>query len=84
LYENIYGEYDLPVARAAEVRREILDLHRRMGDIHAENEVKLRKILNREQFERMRALMREEHAKHPRGGRDRRPGPPPEHPAGPG
>src|SRR5579872_539941 len=59
LYDNIYGQYEIDHARANEVRKRILDLHRRMGDIHAHNEEMLRKILNHDQFEKMRALMRE-------------------------
>ena len=60
---GLYDIYDFDRNQARNVRRELLRLHKRMADIHAENEEKLRRILTKDQFERMRALMKEEFAK---------------------
>jgi Spy/CpxP family protein refolding chaperone len=57
---GLYDSYDFDRAQAKTIRRELLTLHKRMTDIHAENEEKLRHIMNREQFERMRAIVRED------------------------
>jgi len=56
---GLYDSYDFDRAQAQSIRKELLKLHRRMGDIHADNEEKLRRIMTREQFDRMRKLMNE-------------------------
>lgn len=55
LYEN----YDFDRNQARTIRRDLTNLHRRILWIHAENEEKLRKILTKDQFDKLRALMRE-------------------------
>lgn len=57
---SLYDIYDFDRGQAKTLRRELLMLHKRMADLHAENEEKLRRIMTREQFDRMRALVREE------------------------
>ncbi len=57
---SLYDSYDFDRVQAHNIRKELLKLHKRMAENHADNEEKLRKILTREQFERMRALVKEE------------------------
>ncbi|HXG24294.1 MAG TPA: Spy/CpxP family protein refolding chaperone [Chthonomonadales bacterium] len=56
---TLYDNYDFDRNQARAIRRELTDLHRRTLWLHAENEEKLRKILTKEQFDKLRALMRE-------------------------
>lgn len=57
---GLYDSFDFDRGQAKAIRRELLMLHKRMADIHADNEEKLRRIMSREQFERMRALVKED------------------------
>jgi Spy/CpxP family protein refolding chaperone len=57
---GLYDAYDFDRVQAKAIRKELLMLHKRMTDIHADNEEKLRHIMNREQFERMRAIVKED------------------------
>jgi Spy/CpxP family protein refolding chaperone len=81
---SLYDIYDFDRNLAKGIRRDLLKLHKRMADIHAENEEKLRRILTKDQFERMKALMKEEYAKRMKDMQSRRGGkggpPPPGHP----
>ena len=60
---DVYGNYDIDEARARSLRMEIIKLHRKMGEIHADNERRLRQILSREQFGKLRELMKEQFEK---------------------
>src|SRR5690348_1432026 len=67
LYHQLYAAYDaydFDRNQAHALRKEIAGLYRRRMALHAENEEKLRRILNRDQFDRMRAMMREMRDKH--------------------
>jgi Spy/CpxP family protein refolding chaperone len=57
---EIIGNYDFDRKTAKDKRREIWKLHWQMQEIHAQNEEKLREILSREQFARMRAVIKED------------------------
>jgi Spy/CpxP family protein refolding chaperone len=56
---TLYDNYDFDRNLARAIRRELTELHRRTLWIHAENEEKLRKILTKEQFDKLRTLMKE-------------------------
>jgi Spy/CpxP family protein refolding chaperone len=58
-----YADYDIDEAKAKSLRFQILRLHKKMGEIQADNEHKLRGILTREQFGRLRELMKEQFEK---------------------
>ena len=75
LYGQLFAQYDIyDFSRddAKKIRREIGKLHHRRMLIHAETQEKLRRILTREQFDRMTQLTREKYEKwrkdHPRRG----------------
>ena len=75
LYGQLFAQYDIyDFSRedAKKIRREIGKLHHRRMLIHAETQEKLRRILTREQFDRMTQLTREKFEKwrkdHPRRG----------------
>lgn len=74
---NLYDIYDFDRAQAQSIRRDLLKLHKRMADIHADNEERFRHIMTREQFEKMRTLVREERDKRRRAWED-------QHKRGPG
>src|SRR5579884_3987130 len=57
--------------QARAIREEIVAQHRRLLDLYAENETKLRRILNREQFERLRAQLKAARAERERHPHDR-------------
>jgi Spy/CpxP family protein refolding chaperone len=57
---DVYGNYDIDETAARSLRIEILKLHRKFGEIQADNERKLRTILSREQFEKLRQVMKEQ------------------------
>ncbi len=69
---EIYDNYDFERDQAKSVRVEIGKLNRKRMLIHAETQEKLRRILTREQFDRMTQLTREKQEKwrkeHPRRG----------------
>ena len=80
----LYDKYDFDHHRAALLRKKILALHQRRLELFSKNEERLRKIMNRQQFDRMRAMIRQMWRKS-----DRRHGqppgvdegaPPPDHP----
>jgi len=85
-----YSSYDLDQEGARAIRRELMGLHRRRLMAFAEFQDKLRRVLNREQFNRLQVLVREQREKWrkqweqgrgrggPGGGRPGgHPGPPP-------
>ncbi len=74
---TLYSSYEIDEAQTKVVRREIVSLHRRILDLHAENEQRIRRILTKDQFERFQALMKERFDKMGRGGGPRRGGPNP-------
>jgi len=55
----LYDSYDFDRNQARNLRQQLTALHRRMLDIHADNEEKLRRILSRDQFEKLRQLLKE-------------------------
>ena len=56
---KVYDEYKVDETLALKLREEIVVMHRKMAEIHAEHEQKLRKVLNKDQFMRLRAMMKE-------------------------
>lgn len=60
--DRLYARYDFDRARARTLANEISTLRRRSLLLYTDNEEKLRRILNREQFERLR-----DRRKNPRG-----------------
>lgn len=75
---SVYEEYDFDRRVADGVRHQIVAIHEEQSRLMAQNEEKLRKIVTREQFAKMRDMMREERDSRGRG----RPGPPPGGPPG--
>jgi|DewCreStandDraft_4_1066084.scaffolds.fasta_scaffold147961_1 Spy/CpxP family protein refolding chaperone len=77
---ELYDSYDFDREQARAIRREIVGLHARTMMLHLEAEEKIRKILTKEQFDKMRALMKEEWSKRmpprPHGSRGGGPGGP--------
>lgn len=73
-----YDSYEFDQEAAKSIRKQIMSLHFHFLKLQAEFEEKLRKILTKEQFERMRAVMKEEWEK----GRRRFGGPPGGPPSG--
>ena len=69
---TLYDSYDFDRGQANAIRRDLLRLHKRMADIHADNEEKLRRIMTREQFDRMRAIVRETMEQHRKEWEERR------------
>jgi Spy/CpxP family protein refolding chaperone len=55
-----YDKYDFDRNLARSLRRQIMSQRWRVSNLHANNEEKLRKILNREQFDKLRALIKEQ------------------------
>src|SRR5690348_3545540 len=51
--DDLYDSYDFDRNLASRLRHEMVGLHRKRGQIFAENQEKLRRILTRDQFERM-------------------------------
>lgn len=68
----LYGQFDFDRNQALAIRKELGSLFRKRIMLHAETQEKLRKILTREQFDRMMAAMKEQREKwmkeHPRPG----------------
>ncbi len=60
---DVYDAYDIDEGQAEIARKGVLELRRKMLQLQATAEKRVRKILTREQFERMRALMKEESQK---------------------
>jgi Spy/CpxP family protein refolding chaperone len=75
--ESMYDVYEFDRDQARNIRREITRQHVKIMMIHVDNEEKLRRILTREQFEKLRAIMREGREKLRRDfeNRFRKPGP---------
>jgi Spy/CpxP family protein refolding chaperone len=74
--ESLYDVYDFDRNQARSLRREITRQHVQIMMIHVDNEEKLRRILTREQFEKLRAVMREAREKMRRDFEKRFPRPP--------
>jgi len=72
-----YDSYSIDRKRAAQVRAEILRVREQSLRLLEENEEQMRKILDRDQFTRMRAMMREEWEKRRADRRNRGFGSPP-------
>lgn len=81
---QVMEKYDFDRGKARALREQIIQLHRKAGDIHAENEEKLRKILTRDQFERLQGLMKEMFEKRRKEWQDHHPKGPGGAPGGPG
>ena len=81
---KMYEDYSFDRNQAMSIRRELGGLYRKRLFLHSETQEKMRKILTREQFDRMTAAMKEMREKwmreHPRRGPG---GPPPNGAAGP-
>ncbi len=75
---EVYDAYDIDEGQAEVARKGVLELRKKMLQVQAATEKRVRKILTREQFERMRALMHEEAQKRRRARTpgDAPPGPP--------
>jgi Spy/CpxP family protein refolding chaperone len=76
----IYEQYDFDRNAALALRKQVNATYRRIGQMHAENEEKLRKILNREQFDKMQAMLREQKEQFKREFEKRNPPPGSGHP----
>lgn len=79
--QHVYDSYEIDKARERILIREIARLRMKLLQIHAENEAKIRRILTKEQHEKLRALMKEA-MEQARRGWGRRPPPPGGSPAG--
>ena|SRR5579884_2903619 len=73
---HVYDGYEFDAKRAEVLRREIAALQQQLLDVYAENEVRLRKILNRDQFDRLRAELRAERERRHRERESRSSAPP--------
>ncbi len=62
--QGLYASYEFDQKRAAVIRKEIVAQHLRLLELHADNEVKLRRILNPDQFARLHAQVVAEREKH--------------------
>jgi len=60
---ELYDTYDYDRAKAAAIRKQIAALYAQRMAAFADNQEKLRRILNRDQFERLRALIHEDFEK---------------------
>src|SRR5207248_1313738 len=56
LNDEVYAHFDFDRNEAKSLRKEIMSLHWKMGQIHDNNELQLRNILSRDQFEKMKAM----------------------------
>jgi len=54
---EVYAAYDLDRAKARGLIRELADLHRKVLESRTDNEERMRKVLTREQFDKLRALL---------------------------
>ncbi|MGC8668163.1 MAG: Spy/CpxP family protein refolding chaperone [Chthonomonadales bacterium] len=79
---ELYDTYDYDRVKAAALRRQIAALYAQRMAAFAENQEKLRRILNRDQFERLRALIHEDFEKRRQSWQGKR-GYPPHGPSGP-
>jgi hypothetical protein len=69
---SLYDEYSYDRRKAEVLRKEILALHARRLELFGQNEEQLRRIMSRDQFAKMRAMMQEEWQKREHRS-DRRP-----------
>lgn len=69
---TVYDNYDYDKNQASSIRREIGMLYKKRLTLTGENEDKLRRILNREQFDKLRALMKEQKEQRDHRMNDRR------------
>ncbi|MCC6730781.1 MAG: periplasmic heavy metal sensor [Chthonomonadales bacterium] len=72
---EVYETYDVDKQAAYAAIRQVMGVRKRLLLLRTENEIKMRRVLTRDQFERFRALLKEEGARR-RGDRRRSPGPP--------
>jgi len=56
---GVYDAYEVDKKQEREVLRDIVAIHWRLLRIHSEDEVKIRRILTKEQHEKLRTLMKE-------------------------
>jgi Heavy-metal resistance len=56
--EALYDSYELDLQRALDIRKQIVKQQERLLALHGDNEIKLRRILNAEQFARLRVQMK--------------------------
>ena len=57
---EVYDKYDFDRNQAASFRKEIGRLHRQRLHVHAETQDKLRRVMTREQFEKLNQLVKEQ------------------------
>lgn len=76
--EKVTEEYDFDRKREKAIRNELGQINAQMLKLHTETEESIRKILNREQFEKLRAIRKEQKEKWQKefGHRGDRPPPP--------
>jgi Spy/CpxP family protein refolding chaperone len=55
----VYDSYEIDKAQERALLRDIVSIHWRLLRIHSEDEAKIRRILTKEQHEKLRALMKE-------------------------
>jgi len=83
LRTNVYGQYSFDNRQVKAAQSEILAINKQILEVQADTEVKLRKILNRQQFDRLQQMLKEsfEKRRNERGARG--PGGRPPRPGGP-
>jgi Spy/CpxP family protein refolding chaperone len=71
LRTNVYGQYTFDARQVKAAQSEILAINKQILDVQADTEVKLRKILNRQQFDRLQQMLKEsfEKRRNERGAR---------------
>jgi Spy/CpxP family protein refolding chaperone len=72
LRTNVYGQYSFDVRQAKAAQNEILAINKLILEVQADTELKMRKILNRQQFERLQQMLKEksEQRRQERGPRE--------------
>lgn len=70
--QALYDTYEYDRGQASAIRKEIYNLYRKRSQIYGDNQDKLRKILTREQFERMTGLVKEQREQHRKDWESRR------------
>jgi len=73
---KLYDDYKFDRDKTRELNEEIIALHRRLGEITQDSEDKMRKVLNKDQFARLRQMIKEMWDAR-RQRREKPPGPPP-------
>lgn len=76
--EKVTDDYEFDRKREKAIRNELGQINAQLLNLHTETEEKIRKILNKEQFDKLRAIRKEQKEKwmKERGTRGDRPPPP--------